>query len=305
MRKRARIIYNPTSGKEMFKRALPDVLIKLEKAGYETSAYATERAGDATKEAERALEQEYDLLIVAGGDGTLNEVVNGIAEQPNRPKLGIIPMGTVNDFGRALHLPSNIMKAVDVIVNGHTTQVDIGKMNSRYFINLAAGGKLTEVSYETPSKLKSIVGPFAYYIKGFEMLPQMKAVDIRIEYDDEIFQGEALLFLLGLTNSMAGFEKLVPDAKLDDGYFTLIIIEKANLAELGHIMTLASRGEHTKHPKVIYKKAKSVSISSFANMQLNVDGEYGGKLPGNFLNLEKHIEVFTPNDIHNEELTHS
>ncbi|MCY1604881.1 diacylglycerol kinase [Staphylococcus pettenkoferi] len=305
MRKRARIIYNPTSGKEMFKRALPDVLIKLEKAGYETSAYATERAGDATKEAERALEQEYDLLIVAGGDGTLNEVVNGIAEQPNRPKLGIIPMGTVNDFGRALHLPSNIMKAVDVIVNGHTTQVDIGKMNSRYFINLAAGGKLTEVSYETPSKLKSIVGPFAYYIKGFEMLPQMKAVDIRIGYDDEIFQGEALLFLLGLTNSMAGFEKLVPDAKLDDGYFTLIIVEKANLAELGHIMTLASRGEHTKHPKVIYKKAKSVSISSFANMQLNVDGEYGGKLPGNFLNLERHIEVFTPNDIHNEELTHS
>ena len=305
MRKRARIIYNPTSGKEMFKRALPDVLIKLEKAGYETSAYATERAGDATKEAERALEQEYDLLIVAGGDGTLNEVVNGIAEQPNRPKLGIIPMGTVNDFGRALHLPSNIMKAVDVIVNGHTTQVDIGKMNSRYFINLAAGGKLTEVSYETPSKLKSIVGPFAYYIKGFEMLPQMKAVDIRIEYDGEIFQGEALLFLLGLTNSMAGFEKLVPDAKLDDGYFTLIIVEKANLAELGHIMTLASRGEHTKHPKVIYKKAKSVSISSFANMQLNVDGEYGGKLPGNFLNLERHIEVFTPNDIHNEELTHS
>ncbi|ASE36461.1 diacylglycerol kinase [Staphylococcus pettenkoferi] len=305
MRKRARIIYNPTSGKEMFKRALPDVLIKLEKAGYETSAYATERAGDATKEAERALEQEYDLLIVAGGDGTLNEVVNGIAEQPNRPKLGIIPMGTVNDFGRALHLPSNIMKAVDVIVNGHTTQVDIGKMNSRYFINLAAGGKLTEVSYETPSKLKSIVGPFAYYIKGFEMLPQMKAVDIRIEYDDEIFQGEALLFLLGLTNSMAGFEKLVPDAKLDDGYFTLIIVEKANLAELGHIMTLASRGEHTKHPKVIYKKAKSVSISSFANMQLNVDGEYGGKLPGNFLNLERHIEVFTPDDIHNEELTHS
>ena len=305
MRKRARIIYNPTSGKEMFKRALPDVLIKLEKAGYETSAYATERAGDATKEAERALEQEYDLLIVAGGDGTLNEVVNGIAEQPNLPKLGIIPMGTVNDFGRALHLPSNIMKAVDVIVNGHTTQVDIGKMNSRYFINLAAGGKLTEVSYETPSKLKSIVGPFAYYIKGFEMLPQMKAVDIRIEYDDEIFQGEALLFLLGLTNSMAGFEKLVPDAKLDDGYFTLIIVEKANLAELGHIMTLASRGEHTKHPKVIYKKAKSVSISSFANMQLNVDGEYGGKLPGNFLNLERHIGVFTPNDIHNEELTHS
>ncbi|MDU2137853.1 MAG: diacylglycerol kinase [Staphylococcus warneri] len=302
MRKRARTIYNPTSGKELFKRMLPDVLIKLEKAGYETSAYATEREGDATLEAERALKQQYDILIVAGGDGTLNEVVNGIAEQPNRPKLGVIPMGTVNDFGRALHLPNDIMGALDVIIEGHSTKVDIGKMNSRYFINLAAGGQLTQVSYETPSKLKSIVGSFAYYIKGFEMLPQMKAVDLRIEYDDKVFQGEALLFLLGLTNSMAGFEKLVPDAKLDDGYYTLIIVEKANLAELGHIMTLASRGEHTKHPKVIYEKAKSINISSYTEMQLNVDGEYGGKLPANFLNLERHIDVFTPHDIHNEEL---
>lgn len=303
MRKRARIIYNPTSGKELFKRTLPDVLIKLEKAGFETSAYATEKIGDATIEAQRSLEGQYDVLIAAGGDGTLNEVVNGIAEQPDRPKLGIIPMGTVNDFGRALHLPSDIMSAIDVIIDQHSTKVDIGKMNSRYFINLAAGGKLTQVSYETPSKLKSIVGPFAYYIKGFEMLPQMKAVDIRIEYDGEVFQGEAMLFLLGLTNSMAGFEKLVPDAKLDDGKFTLIIVEKANLAELGHIMTLASRGEHTKHPKVHYEKASSINISSYTDMQLNVDGEYGGKLPGNFLNLKQHIEVFTPKDVKNKELT--
>ncbi|HDH6218558.1 TPA: NAD(+)/NADH kinase, partial [Staphylococcus aureus LTCF-12-49] len=105
MRKRARIIYNPTSGKELFKRELPDALIKLEKAGYETSAYATEKIGDATLEAERAMHENYDVLIAAGGDGTLNEVVNGIAEKPNRPKLGVIPMGTVNDFGRALHIP--------------------------------------------------------------------------------------------------------------------------------------------------------------------------------------------------------
>ncbi|EGQ3790593.1 diacylglycerol kinase [Staphylococcus pseudintermedius] len=294
MRKRARIIYNPTSGKEVFKRALPDVLIKMEQAGYETSAYATQKVGDATEEAARAIEAQYDLLIVAGGDGTLNEVVNGIAEKPNRPKLGLIPMGTVNDFGRALHLPTDIFEAVDVILDGKTVQVDIGKMNSRYFINLAGGGKITEVSYEAPSKLKSIVGPFAYYIKGFEMLPQMHAVDVRIEFDSQVFEGEIMLFLLGLTNSMAGFEKLVPDAKLDDGMFTLLIVEKANIAELGHIMTLASRGEHIKHPKVHYHKAQLVNISSFSDMPLNVDGEYGGQLPANFLNLVRHIEVFSP-----------
>lgn len=303
MRKRARIIYNPTSGKELFKKELPEVLAKLEKAGFETSAFATEKAGDATDEARRVIDEAYDLLIVAGGDGTLNEAVNGIAERPNRPKLGLIPMGTVNDFGRSLHLSSDIMQAIDTIIEGHTVKVDIGKMNNKYFINLAGGGKITEVSYEAPSKLKSMVGPFAYYIKGFEMLPDMKAVDTRIEYDGEVFQGEIMLFLLGLTNSMAGFEKLVPDAKIDDGYFTLIILEKANLAELGHIMALASRGDHTKHPKVHYKKAQSVNVSSFEHMQLNVDGEYGGVLPANFFNLKQHIEVFAPKDIQNDELS--
>lgn len=300
MRKRARIIYNPTSGKELFKKALPDVLIKLEQAGYETSAYATQKIGDATEEAARAIDRNYDLLIVAGGDGTLNEVVNGIAEKPNRPKLGLIPMGTVNDFGRALHLPNDIMEAVDVIIQGKTVQVDIGKMNSRYFINLAGGGKPTEVSYEAPSKLKSMIGSFAYYVKGFEMLPQMHAVDVRIEYDDQVFEGEIMLFLLGLTNSMAGFEKLVPGAKLDDGNFTLLIVEKSNLAEMGHIMTLASRGEHIHHPKVHYYKAQSVNISSYSDMALNVDGEYGGQLPATFLNLVRHIEVFSQSQEEND-----
>lgn len=303
MRKRARIIYNPTSGKEAFKSALPDVLAKMEKAGYETSTYVTEKEGDATVEARRIVDEEnYDLIVVSGGDGTLNEVVNGIAEKENRPRIGLIPAGTVNDFGRALNISNDILDAVDIIINGTPVKVDIGKMNSRYFINLAGGGKPTEVSYEAPSKLKSLMGPFAYYIKGFEMLPEMKAVDVRIEYDDKVFQGEVMVFLLGLTNSMAGFEKLVPDAKLDDGYFTLIIVEKANLAELGHIMSLASRGEHTSHPKVHYIKAQSVNISSLAEMQLNVDGEYGGNLPANFLNLKRHIEIFTPNNDDNESL---
>ncbi|MBH9580640.1 diacylglycerol kinase [Staphylococcus felis] len=302
MRKRARIIYNPTSGKELFKRALPDVLAQMEQAGYETSAYATQRIGDATEEAARVINQNFDLLIVAGGDGTLNEVINGIAEKPNRPKIGLIPMGTVNDFGRALHLPTDIFEAVKVILTGKTVEVDIGKMNSRYFINLAGGGKITEVSYEAPSKLKSIVGPFAYYIKGFEMLPQMNAVNVRIEYDGEIFEGDIMLFLLGLTNSMAGFEKLVPDAKLDDGMFSLLIVEKANIAELGHIMTLASRGEHVNHPKVHYYKAQAINISSFSDMPLNVDGEYGGQLPANFFNLKRHIEVFSPSQEDNDML---
>lgn len=192
--KRARIIYNPTSGREVFKRHLPEVLEKLEVAGYETSCHATTGAGDATRAAKIAVDRKYDIVIAAGGDGTLNEVVNGLAEQDYRPKVGLIPVGTTNDFARALHIPRDILAATDIIIKGDTIPIDIGRMNKKYFINIAGGGRLTELTYEVPSKLKTVLGQLAYYLKGIEMLPSIKASEIKLEYDGKLFEGEVMLF---------------------------------------------------------------------------------------------------------------
>ena len=128
--KRARVIYNPSSGREVMKRNLPYVLNRLEQAGYEASAHMTQKEGCATQAARIAVERKYDVVIAAGGDGTLYEVVNGLAEQEFRPKLGILPTGTMNDFASALGIPKNIKKACDIICNGNTRAVDIGKVNS-------------------------------------------------------------------------------------------------------------------------------------------------------------------------------
>jgi diacylglycerol kinase (ATP) len=295
--KRARIIYNPTSGRELFKKHLPEVLIKLEQAGYETSCHATVCEGDATEAAKIAVERKYDLVVAAGGDGTLNEVVNGLAEQEYRPKLGIVPMGTTNDFARAVHIPRDIGAAVDIIIKGDTIPVDIGRMNSnRYFINIAGGGRLTELTYEVPSKLKTVLGQLAYYLKGVEMLPSIRATDLSIEYDGKLFEGEAMLFLIGLTNSVGGFEKLAPDASINDGMFSLLILKKTNLAEFIRIASLAVRGDHINDPNVIYTQANRVKVYSKDKVQLNIDGEFGGLLPVEFENLYRHLEVFVPLD---------
>ena len=294
--KRARIIYNPTSGRELFKRHLADVLIKLEQAGYETSVHATICEGDATKAAQIAVDRKYDIVVAAGGDGTLNEVVNGLAEQDYRPKLGIVPMGTTNDFARALHIPRDIKQAVDVITKGECIPVDIGRMNERYFINIAGGGRITELTYEVPSKLKTMIGQLAYYLKGIEMLPSIKPTDVCIEYDGKLFEGEAMLFLIGLTNSVGGFERLAPDASINDGLFSLLILKKTNLAEFIRIASLAVRGEHVKDPNVIYTQANRIKIHAKEKVQLNVDGELGGVLPAEFENLYRHLEVFVPLD---------
>jgi diacylglycerol kinase (ATP) len=292
--KRARIIYNPTSGREAFKRHLPEVLKRLEEAGYETSCHATTGPEDATYAARVAVERRFDLVIAAGGDGTINEVVNGMAEQEYRPKLGIIPVGTTNDFARALHIPRDVIGAVDVIAKGDTIPIDIGRMNDKYFINISGGGHLTEISYEVPSKLKTMLGQLAYYLKGIEMLPFIKASHVRIEYDGKLFDGEAMLFLVGLTNSVGGFEKLAPGASINDGLFSLLILKKANLAEFIRIASLALRGEHINDPNVIYTNANHIKVSSDEKVQVNLDGEFGGLLPAEFINLYRHFELFVP-----------
>lgn len=292
--KRARIIYNPTSGRELFKKELANVLERFEKAGYETSAHATTGEGDATEAAKVAVERKYDVVVAAGGDGTINEVINGIAEQNYRPKLGIIPVGTTNDFARALSIPRDIKKAVDIITDDHAMKLDIGKVNEHYFMNIAGGGKLTELTYEVPSKLKTMLGQLAYYIKGIEMLPSLKPTRTRIEYDGTIIDDDIMLFLVANTNSVGGFEKLAPEANLDDGYFDVLILRKTNLAEFIRIATLALRGAHLEDKHVIYTKAKHIKVIPEEKMQLNIDGEYGGLLPGEFSNLQQHIEFFVP-----------
>ncbi|WP_040205359.1 diacylglycerol kinase [Neobacillus jeddahensis] len=294
--KRARLIYNPTSGREILKRNLPEILAKLEMAGYEASCHATTGAGDATNAAKLAVERQYDVVIAAGGDGTIHEVVNGLADQEYRPKLGIIPAGTTNDFARALHIPRDVGAAVDIITRGELIPVDIGRINDKYFINIAGGGRITELTYEVPSKLKTMLGQLAYYLKGMEMLPSIKPSDVRIEYDGKLFEGEAMMFLVGLTNSIGGFERLAPDASINDGLFSLLILKKVNLAEFIRIATLAVRGEHVNDPNVIYTQANRIKVYSKEKVQLNLDGEFGGLLPAEFENLYRHLEVFVPLD---------
>ncbi|ENH96436.1 lipid kinase [Gracilibacillus halophilus YIM-C55.5] len=294
--KRARIIYNPSSGREIFKKELPDVLRRFEEAGYETSAHATTGEGDATYAAKIAVERKYDLVIAAGGDGTINEVLHGLAEQPYRPKLGIIPGGTTNDLARALGIPRDIKKAVDIILEHHIRPLDIGRVNDHYFMNIAGGGKLTELTYEVPSKLKTMLGQLAYYIKGIEMLPSLRPIRVQIEYDGKWFDDEIMLFLVSNTNSVGGFEKLAPNAKMDDGYFDLLILKKMNMADFVRIASLATKGAHLEDKHIFYARANRIKVHTEEKMQLNIDGEFGGLLPGEFTNLYQHIDVFVSSE---------
>lgn len=295
--KRARLIYNPSSGREIVRRRLPDILDLLESAGYETSCHATRGENDATVEAARAVARGFDLIIAAGGDGTIYEVVNGMAEQKARPTLGIIPCGTSNDLARAVGIPKSISRACEIITKGKKKKIDLGRINNRYFINIAGGGSLTNLTYEVPSKLKTMIGQLAYYVKGLEKLPSLHPIRVRLETRKEVLlDEEIMIFLIANSHSVGGFDKLAPDADLSDGKLDVIVVKKTNIAEFIRLATQAVRGEHLKDPNILYFQADYIKATSPSGeiVQLNLDGELGGQLPCVVEALQGHIELFVP-----------
>ena len=296
--KKARVIYNPTSGKEATKRSLADILQVLEQAGFEASAFATTPEPNSAKnEAMRAAKAGFDLIVAAGGDGTINEVVNGIAPLKKRPKMAIIPSGTTNDYARALKIPrDNLKAAAEVILKKQTIKMDIGQARENYFINIAAGGHLTELTYDVPSELKSIFGYLAYLAKGAELLPRVKPIKMHLKYDEGEYKGNASMFFLALTNSVGGFEQIAPDAKLDDGKFSLIIVKTANIFEIVHLVALMlNGGKHINDKRIIYTKTSRLEVDTIGEknqLMINLDGEYGGDAPMTFINHHHHIEMY-------------
>ncbi|MDR2977254.1 MAG: diacylglycerol kinase family lipid kinase [Streptococcaceae bacterium] len=300
---KARLIYNPTSGQEIIKKHIADILDKLEGYGYETSTFATSpEPHSAQIEAARCSALDYDLLVAAGGDGTLNEVVNGImsVHRSQRPQMAVIPVGTTNDFARALKIPrGNPVKAVEIVGKKQVLGIDVGRVNNEagsYFINIAAAGALTELTYAVPSQMKTVFGYLAYLTKGAELLPRVKKSPVRITYDGKTIEEDISMFFCALTNSVGGFENIAPDAKLNDGLFTLILVKTDNLIELLALLAIVANGSgrHMTDVNIEYIKAKNIKLEPLNSERwlINLDGEYGGQAPVEFDNIKAGIECY-------------
>ncbi|MYL54092.1 YegS/Rv2252/BmrU family lipid kinase [Pontibacillus yanchengensis] len=289
--KQAMIIVNPSSGKEDAVDYVEDIRSILTNKGYEVQVSQTEKELDATKYCQDACEKEFDLVVSLGGDGTLNETVNGMVDQQHRPKLGIIPLGTVNDFARAINVPLDPKKAIEILQSDNTRSVDIGRFNDRYFVNIIAIGSVAEAIYEVTPEEKTKFGPLAYMLEGFKTLTHQKEYPLKIEHGDQTWEGESFLFLAALTNSTAGFEKLTPEAEVNDGVLHCYIIKKVNMVRLSSIVTSILRGHLKDDDDVDYFTAQNLHVSSEEKLVTNVDGEEGDSLPVSIDVRPAHIEV--------------
>ncbi|WP_226673759.1 diacylglycerol/lipid kinase family protein [Rossellomorea aquimaris] len=291
--KQAMLIVNPSSGKELGKQYSDHALKTMNEMGYETEVRETKGEGDAKEFAREACDGKLEFVAVLGGDGTISEVINGMAEQEYRPLIGLIPLGTVNDFARALNIPMNPEEAIDIFKQNHVQRTDIGKINGRFFINIVAVGALAEASFSTPIEQKSKLGPLAYIIEGMKKMKEKQPFELSVQSDHD-WEGDALLMLVALTNSVGGMETIAPDAEVNDGMLHVFIIKDIALPQFLLLLPKVLSGELADSEHVHYMKTTKLEASSTYEMIANVDGDEGDKLPVEIENLKQHLDILIP-----------
>jgi diacylglycerol kinase (ATP) len=246
----------------------------------------TRRPGDAEKWSREAVRRRCEYLVVAGGDGTLNEVVNGIARADHPPKIGIAPLGTGNDFARTLALPSSLEENIDILRAAKTRAIDIVRVRSdriRYFINVAAGGFSGIVRTKMTSQIKRSWGPLAYIRGAAAALPKLHAYKTRILLDGRE-EPSLPLYNVVIANGRfaAGGLPIATNADPADALLDVVLIPKRTAPEMALLAAEIILGKHCANSAIILRRAKKVSIRSRPGMCFNVDGELVGRAPATF-----------------------
>ncbi|MBM7691030.1 YegS/Rv2252/BmrU family lipid kinase [Peribacillus deserti] len=291
---KAMLIINPSSGKEKAPQYKAHAVEVLKSFHEEVVVCETQKEGDAAQFAREACLNKFDTVVSMGGDGTINESINGLAEQEFRPKFGLIPMGTVNDFARALGIPLEPAEAVNTLTSQTVRPVDIGKMNNHYFMNVLAVGAIAEATYNVTPEQKTKLGPFAYFIEGLKALIKKTPFQLTVEHDTGKWTGHAFLMLTALTNSIGGFETFAPQAKVNDGKFHIFILKDFSFPNILKIIPSLLKGELKEHEQVEYIRSSYVNVSSSEDLAVNIDGDEGERLPFNAEVLHSHLNIYVP-----------
>ena len=246
----------------------------------------TRKSGDAEKWSREAVRRGCDYLIVAGGDGTLNEVVNGIAQIKQRPRIGLIPFGTGNDFARTLGLPPTLEENIDILRRRKTRPIDLVRVTSRrrrYFINVSAGGFSGMVNEKITPQIKRTWGPLTYVRGAAAALPKLHAYQTRVVLDDREEISTALYnVVIANGRFVAGGLPIAPEADPGDGLFDVILIPKRSAGEMLMLATQIILGKHFSNSAIVFRRAKKIALRSRPGMWFNVDGELVGRAPAVF-----------------------
>ncbi|QUI24764.1 YegS/Rv2252/BmrU family lipid kinase [Vallitalea pronyensis] len=292
------LIYNPMSGNRDFPTYLDLFISIFQDAGYETKIHRSRSKEDVEAYITRNNLMDCQAIIVAGGDGSVNQVVNCMMKQRIYLPLGVIPAGTANDFASHIKMPLRYGECFEVMAKMHTRRVDVGQVNDKYFINVCCGGLFANISQNMDIEFKNTLGKLGYYIKGVQQLPRFRKIRYQIESTHQLLDDYFFLFLVLNGNSAGGFNKLGLDAQIDDGKMDFVGIKACSLNEMAVLFGKILIGDHLHDRNVVYFQDDQIAIKCVEGIErfheLDIDGEKGPNYPLNIRVRKQALEVICP-----------
>lgn len=294
--KKILLIVNPCSGRAKMKNELLEVVSIFSSGGYEVTVYPTKERTDATKKVETLSEDDYDIIVVCGGDGTLNEVITGLMNSSLNITLGYIPSGTLNEWSSGLNISKSIPTAAKDILNGEEISLDIGSFNGKYFSYTASFGAFTEASYSAPQDIKNVFGQAAYFFEGVKSLGNIKAIHLKFKCDDREIEDDFLFGAVSNSMSVGGIVKFdTTKVKLNDGSFEVVLIRKPdNILKLQPVIDGLLKQDLNREG-IEFFHTKQVEVLGADGVSWTLDGEYApGEDKIEIKNLHSAIRLIVP-----------
>jgi len=290
--KKLALIYNPNSGDRSFKNSIDELLDVLQAGGFSVCIHRSSSPESIQAFISSLKTEQVDTIVACGGDGSINMVASAIMENGLSVKLGIIPSGTANDFAVYLGLPKDPVMAAEVISAGKTEWMDLGKANSKYFVNVFAVGYPANVSNIVNGEVKNLMGKMAYYMKGVGELQSFTPITMDVTNSEGTFRDEFALALVLNGAGAGGFVDLVPDGSSSDGLLDFLALRKCNFAAIPPLLIKIMRGEHMDDENVVHFRDSYIKLESFGLPGTNIDGEEGPPMPVVIKNVPKAIEIY-------------
>lgn len=286
------LFYNPVSGHAAFKNKLDWIVEAFQRCGILVVFYRTRREGN---EAFIPFVREVnpDGLLVAGGDGTVHEIVNLMMKGNLDLPLGIIGSGTSNDFATYLGVNTDLEAYLDTIAAGRTRRVDLGLMDGTYFINVASGGAIACIAHEVNARIKNSLGKMAYYLKGIGELPKFRYFPLKIEADGAHYELETFLFVIINSPVVGSMKNVANGVAVDDGKLDLLSIGKCSIPKLMSITADLIAGKPvSEREDVLHVQAKHFRIESGIPVESDIDGECGPMLPLTIETVPRAVAIY-------------
>ncbi|MDL4839266.1 diacylglycerol/lipid kinase family protein [Aquibacillus rhizosphaerae] len=292
--KRVAIIFNPASGKGKLDQYKDKIMSELTDTFAEVNVYYTEQPGDGKEIVERVA-NEVDIIIAAGGDGTVNEIVNALCPLENRPAFAIIPGGTSNDFSRAVGMNQNPLKATEQLTEMTLEKVDVGQTDKNYFLNFWGIGLITHVASNVDSQIKDRYGRFAYYLRTAQTMGKAQPFHLKLEADNFSFDDEAAMLVVGNGTFTAGVQAFFPKGDVQDGMLDVLLIKETSVQVFWKMLQSKMANQPTQEEGYIYFQTKKLSVSATPEQLVDCDGERRCSTPSDITVLPKHLTMLVGN----------